>query len=76
MTTTIEQVFQAIITLAEGDDVITAMEANNTLDSYRWENPNDVISDMIDIFFQAVQEQNHRTVNRIIEYSKNCLEDL
>jgi len=74
--TTIKQVLQAIITLAENNDIPEAMAANNVLDAYCWENPDDSITDLINIFINSVMNQNYKKVERIVEYARNYLEDL
>jgi len=74
--TTIKQVFQAIITLTSEADITEAMAANDTIDSYQWENPGDPITDLIDIFISSAMKQDYKKVERIAEYARDYLEDL
>ena len=70
------QVMQAILTLTSEADIIDAMAANDVLDTYCWENPNDAISDMVNIFIQAAMNQDYKKIKRIAEYARDYLEDL
>lgn len=70
------QVMQAIITLASEPDIVDAAAANDVLDMYRWENPNDPVTDLINTFISSVMEQDYKRIERIVEYAYNYLEDL
>lgn len=74
--TTIKQVMEAIVMLYDGVGELTDYcAANDILDAYRLENPDDTISDMIDIYLQAAEEYNQKFIDRIAHYAKEWLED-
>ena len=73
--TTEKQVMQAIITLcSEVISFVECINANDVLDDYRMEN-DDPVSDLINIFLEAAEECNQRTVDRIVQYAKEWMVD-
>lgn len=74
--TTGRMVMEAIVILYEGVHTFSDyVEANDILDDYRRETPDDAIADLIDIYLCAVENYDDRTVKRIAEYAKLCLAD-